>query len=356
MNKLLTRKQFREFCLERDNFKCVVCKDDCDNSPHHLISEKLFKQPHELGGYFVDNGATLCNDCHLKAEFTLTSVEDLRKFAKITNIILPDHFEIGVKYDCWGNEILSNGQRLKGELFDDTGCQKALKEGNALGLFTNDLVSKKYNRTFHLPNSKGGTSDDKRMSDVSYLLNKPLIITEKIDGQNFSYEYENCYARTHSNIPNHPSCDWAKAYHGKVKYLIPKGYQIFLENSFALHSIKYNSLPSYCLIFNIRDLNKNIWLSWEEVEMWAEELKLPTVPVIGEFIFSSEKELVEITNKLAVQPSLVGGEDREGIVVRIKDQFDDKDFSKCVAKWVRVGHVVTDEHWKNKQIIKNKLK
>jgi hypothetical protein len=214
-------------------------------------------------------------------------------------------------------------------------------------------MSKKYNRTPHLPWSVGKGSDDKVAFDVSTLLSKPIIVSEKIDGSNCSIEKDNVFARTHSHSPTHPSFDHIKAFHSSIKSFLPEGFQFFGENVFALHSIAYSELPAYFLLFAIR--TNDIWLSWDGVCEWAEMLGVPTVPVLWTGIVSSEKELEKLTKKLMLGKSLCGGE-KEGIVVRIADEFDDKDFFKSVMKQVRANHVNTDEHWSHKEIIRNGLR
>jgi ATP-dependent RNA circularization protein (DNA/RNA ligase family) len=215
--------------------------------------------------------------------------------------------------------------------------------------------SPKYNRTFHLPYSEGATNDDKISYDVSSLLNVEIVITEKLDGSNVSLESDNCYARTHSGAPTHPSFDALKSLHASVKSKIASNLQLFGEWCYALHSIKYDSLPSYLMLFNVRDLTNNMWLSWEEVVLWAEEINVSTVPVLFKGIVSSEKELKELTDKLMLEPSLYGSQ-REGVVVRVNKSFADDDFSKSVLKRVRKDHVQTSEHWRDQVIVKNKLK
>ena len=56
-------------------------------------------------------------------------------------------------------------------------------------------MSAKYPRSFHLPWSPGGTSDDKRIADVSTLLARELVITEKCDGSNLTYTRRGVFAR-----------------------------------------------------------------------------------------------------------------------------------------------------------------
>lgn len=222
------------------------------------------------------------------------------------------------------------------------------------------MESKKYNRTFHLPWSPGATDDDKIATDVSGLLNVPIVITEKMDGSNTSLEHDGCYARTHAGPPAHASFNGLKALHSSVKYIIEPGTQIFGEWCYALHSIAYSELPSYFMIFGVRYLNesgiKHRWGSWTDVNMWAGDLGVSTVPELYTGIVSSEKELKELTNSFMNQPSVCGGI-REGVVVRVAASFEDEAFPKSVLKCVRANHVnPNNDHWLHQQIVKNKLK
>ena len=216
-------------------------------------------------------------------------------------------------------------------------------------------MSEKYPKTFHLPWSPGATNDDKIAKDVSGLLNVPIVITEKADGGNTSMEHSGIYARTHAYEPSHPSFDILKQLHASLRYSIPEHYQFFGENVYAQHSIAYSELPGYFLLFAIRDLGTYYWLSWEEIELWAEKLGIPTVPVLFEGTVHSESDLQNLTEDLCSKPSKLGGE-REGVVVRVHAPFSDERFDKCCMKIVRKNHVQTDEHWASKKIVKNGLK
>lgn len=61
MNKLLTRDIFRESVFSRDNHKCVICGNPAKDA-HHIIERRLFSD----GGYYIDNGASLCEEHHIK--------------------------------------------------------------------------------------------------------------------------------------------------------------------------------------------------------------------------------------------------------------------------------------------------
>ncbi len=121
---LLTREQFKELVFNRDNYKCIVCQSPAIDA-HHLIERTLFKETFEFGGYFLNNGVSLCSQCHILAENTTYTVETLRSKAGITSIILPSHFEFGI-YDKWGNTVTKLG-RFKGEMFYTEQVQKILK-------------------------------------------------------------------------------------------------------------------------------------------------------------------------------------------------------------------------------------
>ncbi len=178
MNKLLTRTEFREGVGARDNFNCVVCGEAAVDS-HHILERRLFSD----GGYYLNNGASVCEKHHLECEMTLISVEQLRDYIGISNKdkVIPDHFYDDEVYDKWGNIILQNGKRLKGELFHDESVQKILAKGNVLGDFT-DYV--KYQRTYHCPWSQGITDDDRVQKDMKRFEGQRVIVTEKMDGEN----------------------------------------------------------------------------------------------------------------------------------------------------------------------------
>lgn len=221
------------------------------------------------------------------------------------------------------------------------------------------MDSPKYNRTFHLPWSKGASNDDKIATDLSRLIGSPIVITEKMDGSNTSLEFEGCFSRSHAGAPTHPSFDRLKALHASVKYIIPQDVQLFGEWCYAKHSIEYSELPDYFMIFGVRYLHdhgeKHAWGSWIDVGMWAGDIGVPTVPELFVGRVHSEQELKELTESLMIQPSACGGI-REGVVVRLTEEFVDNDFSTCVMKCVRANHVQTSEHWKDQEIVKNKLK
>lgn len=57
------RAAFRKGVFERDAYKCVICKSPADD-PHHITDRTLLP----YGGYVLENGISLCSNCHFKAE------------------------------------------------------------------------------------------------------------------------------------------------------------------------------------------------------------------------------------------------------------------------------------------------
>lgn len=211
----------------------------------------------------------------------------------------------------------------------------------------------KYPRTYHLPWSKGSTSDDKMLKDCSDFLNKEIIISEKMDGSNVCLEHENLFARSHSKLPNHPSFNALKAIHASLKDKINPNHQIFGEWLFAKHSILYSDLPSYLMVFGIRDIEKDIFISFDSLVKICNQLNLNMVPIVFNGVIKTEKELKQKT--FISQKSIYG--DLEGYVIRCKHEFSSFDFSANVAKNVRANHVdPNNDHWIHNEIIKNKLK
>jgi hypothetical protein len=126
-DQLLDRDSFREGVFARDRNTCVTCGAPAVDA-HHIIERKLFVD----GGYYLSNGSSLCSDCHLKAEMTTLSVEEIRRACSIANPVLPEGFTVDRSYDKWGNEVLPDGRRVPGPLFNDHGARKILQRVGVL--------------------------------------------------------------------------------------------------------------------------------------------------------------------------------------------------------------------------------
>lgn len=99
----------------------------------------------------------------------------------------------------------------------------------------------KYPRTLHLPWSQSVSRDDRIIENLDILYSTPCIVTEKMDGENFSLFSDRCHARSETSI-SHPSQTFVRQLWGNIKSNIPKSFQIVGEYLYAKHSIEY-SLP-----------------------------------------------------------------------------------------------------------------
>jgi hypothetical protein len=337
--KLLTRSAFSEAVFKRDNYTCVFCDQPAINA-HHLLDRKLFDD----GGYYLENGASVCGAHHLELEMTLISVERAREACGIKDLALPDHFPDDAESDKWGNFYLPNGQRLKGELFFEENVQKILKLAGVLSDFA---VRIKYQKTCHAPWSESVQKDDRRHKNMAYYEGKRVIVTRKMDGENTSLYWDYTHAKSIDSA-HHPSRDWVKNFWSKIRFDIPEGWRICGENMFAEHSIRYENLESYFFGFMIFD-ERNIALSWDETLVWFDLIGITPVEVIYDGIYDEAKI------KAAYAASGDDWATSEGYVIRIADSFSFSDFRRSMAKYVRKNHVATNEHWMFGEIKPNGL-
>jgi hypothetical protein len=335
---LLTREQFRFVVFQRDRGKCVVCKGVAQDA-HHIVDRSLWHD----GGYSIDNGVAVCASYHWGAETTQISCDELRKAAGITTIVLPPQFEAGECIDHWGNRVLPNGQRLRGELFDDESVQLLLREAGLLDLFSDRV---KYPRTYHLPWSPGNRGDEGVVENLRAFEGQRVVVSAKMDGQNTTMYRDGLHARSVSS-ESHPSQSRVRGLHAAIAHEIPDGWRICGENLFARHSIHYRHLSSYFMVYSIWD-EHNVALSWDATVEWCALLGLQTVPVLydGQWDERVVRELYRPT---------LNGDDCEGYVVRLAAAIPYGAFRRSVAKWVRADHVQTVHNWARQAVVPNHL-
>ena len=348
--KLLTRTQFRERTIDRRNGRC--CVSDCFEQAvdaHHIIERRLWIQPEELGGYFLDNGAAVCEKHHLEAERTTLTPDALREYSGIKQAVLPGEFYLDseMSYTKWGDIVLPDGMRLPGPLFWDESVQKII--GSAPGMLDLYRERVKYPRTLHLPWSPGLTKDDRVHGSMAHWIGKEIVVTEKMDGENTTV-YGDGYSHARSvDSGNHRSRNRLRADVQRWAHELPMGWRVCGENLTAVHSIRYDGLPDRFLLFSIWEGNR--CLSWDETEEWAELLELQTPQVIWRGVPESEKELQEVLTR--GWRDLGGEEKSEGYVARLASGFELREFHRAVGKFVRSNHVTTQQHWMHKPYEEN---
>jgi hypothetical protein len=215
-------------------------------------------------------------------------------------------------------------------------------------------ISRKYGRTYHYPFSPGTTSDDRighnYWHDVQGI--GSLVHTEKLDGENNCLSAYGVFARSHAAPTTSP---WTRAIRERwqsIKNDLGE-VEIFGENLYAVHSIEYRQLEHHYYVFAVRRLDR--WLSWEEVKFYAAMFDFAVVPELQTVVPAGMSQAVfrECVLALAQEPSTLESHDvqtgkrctREGIVSRNVNEYPVSNFAQHVFKYVRKGHVKTDEHW-----------
>jgi len=226
-------------------------------------------------------------------------------------------------------------------------------------------TSAKYPRIPHFMWSHSPTGDDKVLGNADHFVGQEVVVTEKLDGENQTWTHEAVYARSHDCPPGHASNSLSKQLWSQSRHLIDPHLSVFFEYTYALHSIWYRRMAAeyaYIHIFGVRDDRTGIQWSWEDVEMMAEHLGYPTVPVLWTGTVSHAGQLEVLApgggpsawtgvpiqadrGQISLAPGVTPDANmREGEVVRLAGAFEDPQVA--IAKSVRPHHVQSDEHWK----------
>ena len=200
----------------------------------------------------------------------------------------------------------------------------------------------KYPRTPYSPWSPN--IPDRLIANMDNFINKPIVITEKIDGSNTLLHNGLVYGRSVDIPANNGWLAMVKKYHA-WKTMGIKDRLFYGEDIFGIHSIEYGPVkPEQTFyLFAIHYPEVNIWQSWADTEWHAREFGFETVPVLHKGQANSITELKTLTDDLMKLPSKLSGGTKEGIVIRSAAHFID--FKNSVCKLVRSNHVQTDEHW-----------
>ncbi|MET8755828.1 RNA ligase family protein [Streptomyces sp. NPDC004667] len=199
-----------------------------------------------------------------------------------------------------------------------------------------------YPRTAHLPWSPGATPDDVRASGPSALAGREVVVTEKLDGENTTLYRDGLHARS-LDSGHHPSRAWVKGLQGRIGSGIPEGRRVCGENLYARHSLAYEELDGWFYGFSVWDGDH--CLDWDPTVRFLRRLGIPTPRVLWRGVYDER----------ALRRLRIDTTRQEGYVVRTTAGFRREDFGRCVAKWVRGGHVQTDTHWMYAPVVPNGL-
>jgi RNA ligase/Putative transposase len=185
----------------------------------------------------------------------------------------------------------------------------------------------------------------------------------KLDGENNCLNRHGVFARSHATPTESPWTSQIRQQWQLIKNDLGD-LEIFGENLYAIHSIEYQDINAHYYVFGIRENER--WLPWEETKFYTKLLDLQTVPEIKSVKnLGSQSDFEKEIMGIVSQSSAFGSIDiltqkpctMEGIVSRNSEEYLVEDFAKNVFKYVRKGHVKTDEHWtRNWKYAKNKGK
>ena len=154
-----------------------------------------------------------------------------------------------------------------------------------------------------------------------------IIIEEKIDGANASFQYDE-HCGTLAAFSHHHPLDAENDLRGfyefvqsldkdKVREVLGCNIRLFGE-WLVQHKVEY---PEECYnrfyCFDALDTESNRYLPQREVMKLAERLELPFVPVMFEGTFTNWNEYTELIGK-----TMLGGTEGEGIVIKNMSRLD----------------------------------
>ena len=200
----------------------------------------------------------------------------------------------------------------------------------------------RFPRTPHLPWSDGVGDDDVVGINLPGGL---YVATEKMDGEQTTMTADACYARS----PNSGRAVWrsdVKRTWGDLRRHIPSGWRVCGENLYAAHSIQYRQLDALFQVFSIWNEHAVI-LDWDETRRWCAKLGLTPVPTLW------QGDLSDFRHQHVWRPVGPNGDEREGYVLRPLAAFPSGEYGRLVGKYVRPGHVQTDEHWTRRPLVRN---
>lgn len=202
----------------------------------------------------------------------------------------------------------------------------------------------KYPGTSHWPWSPTVHKDDRYHQAPETFTQREVVITEKLDGGNTCLWRGEVYARSTGQPATQGWFAMVKKHHAWKTNGTPENVFVYGEDLYGIHSIQYDAIreDQTFRVFNVR--REDRWLSWDNMSLYAHGLDLITVPVLYRGSFDSVDAITDFFEREIGLPSALGGP-REGFVMRFADAFSNDDFSQATAKYVRKGHVQTDQHW-----------
>lgn len=192
------------------------------------------------------------------------------------------------------------------------------------------------------------------------LLSGEVTVEEKVDGANIGITigpHNKVQVQNRGQYLTEPYIGqfsrlnfWIKKHSISLSSHLPSNLIIFGEWCAAKHSISYQLLPDFFLLFDVYDKTEERFWSTLKRNQLASKIGLATVPTIATFQQVALYQLEELVNK--VPSRFRNGQPMEGIVVR----KDSSEWCESRAKLVRAGFTQSiNIHWSKRAIEWNKI-
>lgn len=195
-------------------------------------------------------------------------------------------------------------------------------------------------------------------NEASRLLAGEVLVEEKLDGANLGVSigpsgqilvqnrgqylikpYSGQFSRLNS---------WLSLHQWGLKDHLTPDWILFGEWCAAKHSLDYNSLPDWFLVFDVYDRQQQQFFSSERRNQLASDLGLSCAPALLE----GKTSLNELKQLLATSQSRYRAGPPEGLIIRRQNE----DWCEQRAKLVRADFTQSiTEHWSSKTIEWNTL-
>lgn len=187
-------------------------------------------------------------------------------------------------------------------------------------------------------------------------LRRRMSVEEKVDGANLGLSRRadgrlRAQSRGHGLGPRSagqwkPLWRWLAQREERLRSALAPSTIAFGEWCYAEHSVFYDSLPDWFLLFDVYDRRERRFWSRVRRDEWAGGAGLSTVPLVatGTFGLAALRKLL-VRSRLGLAPA-------EGVYLR----WDDRDWLLARAKIVRPGWMMaSDEHWSAGPLKTNRL-
>jgi ATP-dependent RNA circularization protein (DNA/RNA ligase family) len=219
----------------------------------------------------------------------------------------------------------------------------------------------RFPHTPHLAWLGSGTPrDDKLLSspEARSLLTGSVVVEEKLDGANLGISLDPDGALRFQNRGQYLEppysgqfqrlTPWIARHQSALSEVLGEGPILFGEWCAARHSVAYDQLPDWFLVFDVYDRVRGRFWSTNRRDMFAHRVGLPVVPQL----FDGHTTLAALKALVTTAKSLFGSGTVEGLIVRKQSA----EWPTARAKLVRADFAQNiGDHWRQRAIEWNRM-